>query len=226
MVICEVGVPPAAVGEHSRRNPDQPLRLCWSGLHLPGKALPLLLDALARLPRRIRWRLEILGAGPCTAKWHRYSRRIGIDANCLWRGQVQRSEALRVMQESHVFAITSVKDLTSTVLVEALAQGLPVVCPDHCGFADAIDESCGVKLAVGTPRQFIAALAEALERLHDDETLRSKLAAGAVVRARAFSWEHKAEKLAAIYAAKVGASAPESATRRAAVAHDGATVGA
>ncbi len=44
------------------------------------------------------------------------------------------------------FVITSLKDLTSTVLLEALAQGVPVICPDHCGFADVVTGECGLKI--------------------------------------------------------------------------------
>jgi glycosyltransferase involved in cell wall biosynthesis len=210
VVICEVGIPPEVAREHSRRNPDEPLRLCWSGLHLPGKALPLLLEALARVSPRVKWRLDILGAGPCMEKWRRRARRLRIDGNCHWHGQVPRAQALEIVGDSHVFVTTSVKDLTSTVVVEALAQGVPVVCPDHCGFSDAVDESCGLKLPVDAPRKFIAALSLAIERLYGDEALRSRLAAGAISRVHMFSWEEKASRLNAIYERKAGRVAADS----------------
>lgn len=44
-VICEVGPPTAVAGTHSRRSFAEPLCISWSGHHLPGKALPLLLEA-------------------------------------------------------------------------------------------------------------------------------------------------------------------------------------
>src|SRR5208282_2304890 len=74
-VICEIGPPTVVARCHSRRKPEEPLRVSWSALHLPGKALPLLLEALAQIPRRMKWRLDILGAGPSTGKWRRYARR-------------------------------------------------------------------------------------------------------------------------------------------------------
>ena len=51
------------------------------------------------------------------------------------------------MQDADIALITSLRELTSTV-IESLSLGLPVVCLDHCGFSDVIDESCGIKVPV------------------------------------------------------------------------------
>ena len=85
------------------------------------------------------------------------------------------------------------------MLVEALANGVPVLCPDHCGFSDAIDEGCGLKIPINTAHHFIVGLARGMEHLHDNEDLRRKLAKGAIVRARAFSSDQKAATLNRIY---------------------------
>ena len=130
-VICEVGAPPSASDGYARREPGRNLRICWSGAHLPRTGLPLLLHALAKLPVDASWEVSILGEGPCTAKWKRLAQRLGIDGRCTWTGHLSREDALDTMGRSHVFVITSLKDLTSTVLLEALSRGLPVICPNH-----------------------------------------------------------------------------------------------
>jgi glycosyltransferase involved in cell wall biosynthesis len=106
--------------------------------------------------------------------------------------------------------ITSLRDLTSTVTVEALALGLPVVCPNHCGFEAVIDETCGLKIAVRTPRQFIAEMGLALERLARDEALRRSLGLGALKRAEAFAWAEKATCVDAVYQAAGSGAMPGS----------------
>jgi glycosyltransferase involved in cell wall biosynthesis len=199
VVIAETGPPSDLVPGHSARKAGEPIRLAWSGLHLPGKALPLLLRALKRIPARIPWQLDILGQGPCTEKWRRLSWKLGIGDRCKWYGQVERSRAIAVMREAHVFVITSLKDLTSTVLLEALSQGLPVVCPDHCGFSNAVTAGCGIKVPVGSPRQLSVDIARGIERLAEDEERRRCLALGALERARDFSWDKKAEQVDLIY---------------------------
>lgn len=207
-VICEVGCSDVARASHSRRSSDEPLRISWSGQHLPGKALPLLLEALARLPFSVRWSLAILGDGPCSEKWRRFARRLGLAPNCRWHGHLSRDEALTIVHDAHLFVSTSLKDLTSSVIVEAMAQGVPILCPDHCGFSDAVDDTCGMKLAMGSVEQFISSLAQAIACLHDDEELRRRLAGGALIRARKYSWEVKANELNEIYQRKIAMAMP------------------
>jgi hypothetical protein len=84
-VISEIGSPEQANHAHSIRADDrEPLRIAWSGLHLPGKALQLLLRALARLPESINWRLDIYGNGPSRTGWQRRATRLGIESRSVW----------------------------------------------------------------------------------------------------------------------------------------------
>ena len=142
-VVCEIGIPPITVPRPHSRCPQEPLRLLWSGNHNPGKALPLLLRALAGIEPRVNWRLTIVGDGPRTSHWRRLSAKLGLESRCDWLGRVPRAQALAAMQSAHVLVITSLYDLTSTVLVEALTNGVPVICPDLYGFRDAVIPQCG-----------------------------------------------------------------------------------
>lgn len=203
-VICEIGSPEREGIVTRRRADDEPFRICWSGAHLPGKALPLLLKALKRLPVDIDWRLDVLGGGPCSAGWRGLAKDIGIDGLCRWHGNLDRDEALRIMSEAHLFVVTSLKDLTSSVLLEALSLGLPVVCPDHCGFSDVVNDSCGIKIPVQNISQIITGFKEALSRLMKNEELRQSMAHRAIERADEFSWENKSQKLEYIYKSVYG----------------------
>jgi glycosyltransferase involved in cell wall biosynthesis len=181
------------------RQPAEPLRLAWSGTLLPGKALPLLLQALAVLPAGMEWTLDILGDGPCRTRWQGLSRELGTDGRCRWHGFLPRDRALAMMHEAHLFIITSMKDLTSTVLMEALGQGVPVICPDHCGFPDVVTDACGVKVPVIRPRQVARDMAAAIRALRDDEDRRRRLARGALDRVLDFAWDKKASRIEHIY---------------------------
>jgi glycosyltransferase involved in cell wall biosynthesis len=159
----------------------------------------LLLRALAVLPEGFDWQLDILGQGPCTGKWQRQAKKLGINNRCRWHGWLPRSEAIALMHRSHIFVITSMKDLTSTVLLEALSQGVPVVCPDHCGFSNVVTGDCGVKIPIKSPNQFVSDLSAAIRSLAENEEERRRLAKGALQRIKDFSWEKKAELVDAIY---------------------------
>jgi glycosyltransferase involved in cell wall biosynthesis len=207
-VICEVGPPEQVARDFDLRRPDEPLRLVWSGLHLPGKALPLLLRALAKLGPKVDWRLAILGEGPCTARWRRLAGRLGLAPRCDWLGWLRREAALEQIRRSHLLVVTSLKDLTSTVLLEALSSGVPVLCPDHCGFTNVVTPSCGVRIPISSPRQLEEDLAREIGALERDEGRRRRLAAGATRRVRDLGWAAKRERLSMIYARKVRASGP------------------
>jgi glycosyltransferase involved in cell wall biosynthesis len=198
-VICEVGTSVNSYGEHSLRANGEPMRLAWSGRHLPGKALPFLLHALHTLPEAVDWRLDIYGDGPCHKQWRALASRFGMEARCTWHGQVTRNEALSGLSRAHLFVITSIKDLTSTVILEALAAGVPVICPDHCGFSDVITDECGIKLPISRPQDFEGGLARTLAELSCDEQRRRLLARGALRRALDFSWDAKAAAVNCVY---------------------------
>jgi glycosyltransferase involved in cell wall biosynthesis len=199
VIASEVGPPLYIAANHSIRSTKEPLKLTWSGLHLPGKALPLLLGALHKLDGSVDISLDILGHGPCTKKWKRMADMLNLGEKCKWHGWLPRNEAIALVHEAHAFIITSIKDLTSTVLLEALSQGVPVICLDHCGFADVVTDACGIKVPVSTPRQVESDLATAINKLNSDEKERQRLAKGALRRIRDFSWEKKAHLVNSIY---------------------------
>lgn len=199
-VICEVGLPPSRTPSVcSERSVNAPLRIAWSGLHVWRKALPILLRALASLDPKIAWRLDIFGDGPCGQRWRTLASDMGLQRKCVWHGRVSRADALAGLRRAHVFVITSLQDLTSTVLVEALANGVPVICPDHCGFTDVINDECGIKLPIRSTGEFQQGLAQTIMALASNEQWRRHLAAGALRRAQDFSWEAKADAIDRVY---------------------------
>ncbi len=112
------------------------------------------------------------------------------------------------MSSAHLLAITSLKDLTSTVLVEGLSLGLPIVSPDHCGFSDAVTEHCGIKIAPRNVDALIRGFASAIIMLASEEDKRYALARGAIERARDYIWDAKTRDLDRIYRSVLdGASA-------------------
>jgi glycosyltransferase involved in cell wall biosynthesis len=198
-VICEVGPPDFSVPNSTYRAENEPFRICWSGQHLPGKALHLLLEAAARLPGDLHYSIDILGDGPCGKRWQSMASRLNIAGHCHWHGWLSREDSLRLMRASHVLVITSLKDLTSTVAVEALSLGLPIIALDHCGFADLVTNECGLKTHPGSASQIANDIAVAIRSLYLDEPLRMRLAAGALNRCKAYSWQTKMAALNEIY---------------------------
>ncbi len=197
VIIPEVGLAESASNSICLRGDGEKLKLCWSGLHIPRKSLNLLLEVLANLNRN-DIELHIIGKGQCTNKWKKKADKLGL-RNLVWHGWVQKSEALEIMQSCHVFCITSLSDLTSTVTLEALSYGMPTIALDHCGFSNVLHDGCGRKIVIESKEQVVCDFAKAIAELANNEPLRRELAEGARSRAMEFNWEDKAKTISEIY---------------------------
>ena len=196
-VICEVGFQNIQKIEFNKRKKGEPLKIVWSGLHIPRKNLPLLLKSLANV--NFKFELHILGDGELNNSWKKLAKELNLYDSCIWHGWVGKAVANEVYNNAHVFCITSISDLTSTVTLEALTFGLPIICLDHCGFSHVVNENCGIKINVSSSKKAAIDFSKALEKINEDENLRQNLSNGALIRAKDFSWESKIDKLNSIY---------------------------
>lgn len=172
------------------------LKLCWCGQFTHGKSLNLLLEACLCVSHPIE--LHIIGNGECEAKWKNIARRhIGLDIT--WYGWVTRQRSMEIMRSCQLFCITSLSDLTSTVLLEALSYGLPVVALDHCGFSNVITQECGIKVPIHSHQQVVRDLARAIDHIAEDSSMRLRMSNAAFLRAKEYGWEEKGIKVQKIY---------------------------
>jgi glycosyltransferase involved in cell wall biosynthesis len=182
-----------------RKEPDETLRILWSGVITSRKALYLLIEALSLLPHDVKYELHVLGEGPDQRRSDRLARRLGVDANVQWLGRLSHAEAKRRFLWADIFVFTSLRDTTGTVLCESLSHGTPVICFDHQGAHDIVTEACGIKIPVGKPEDSIRRLSQAIASLaRDRETLRAKGEA-AIDRARNYLWDELGDKMRVVY---------------------------
>lgn len=177
--------------------PNEPLRICWAGEHIPRKALDILLHALIYCKENVE--LHVLSKGPRSNAWKSLSQKLGLGTKVIFHGFVPREEAFRIMGSSHVFCITSVREDTSTVVFEAFRYGLPIIAMDHCGFSSVIDETCGIKIPIISRNQVVGEYARHLDYLASHEEVRASLSHGALERCKLFTWGAKMDILNHIY---------------------------
>jgi glycosyltransferase involved in cell wall biosynthesis len=197
-VVLEVGVDPVQAPPRTSQN-GAPLRILWSGVFEHRKALHLLLEAAAELPAEVVGEIRILGRGPLAARWKRIAERLGVEPRCRWLGWIDRHLTAEQYRWADLFAFTSLRDTTGTVLLESLAAGTPIMCFDHQGAADVVTDNCGVRLPVTSPKDAVRRLRETLIRLHGNRNELARLSAGAVERAADFYWDRQGARMSAIY---------------------------
>jgi UDP-glucose:(heptosyl)LPS alpha-1,3-glucosyltransferase len=139
---------------------DAPVWL-WIGLQPKTKGLDRALAALAAIPaaRLIVSGLDPKGAtGAATA---RLAGRLGVAGRVRWLGFASEAQLSEAMAAADLLLHPSRADVTGTVILEAMANGLPVVTTAVCGYGEHVVEA-GAGVVLAEPFR-AAALAEALQ---------------------------------------------------------------
>jgi len=198
IIIPEVGMLEDKQKKQISPRSNNILKIAWSGQHTPGKTLNLLLEAISISNLKDNIELHVIGQGKYTLRWKRLAKRYHLN-NIIWHGWVKREEAISIMKECNLFCITSIADLTSTVLLEALSYGLPVIALNHCGFSNVITADCGIKIDIHSKKQVVNDFAQAIKTIYNNEEWRIQMSQNALKRASDFTWEEKAIQIDNIY---------------------------
>jgi glycosyltransferase involved in cell wall biosynthesis len=185
--------PPAARPPRDGSVVADPVVILSIGRKVEKKGYDDLLEALAKLPAKLNWRFEHIGAGELADPLQAQAARLGIAQRCTWLGAQPQKAVFAALARADLFVLASKKaadgdqDGLPNVLMEAAHQGLAIVSTRAAAIGEFIaDDDNGLLVAPGAPHE----LAQALARLVSDPALRQRLAqrAAEVVRTR-FSFE-------------------------------------
>lgn len=177
--------------------PERPV-LLFVGRVAFEKNIGFLLSMLAALRRsHPDVCLVIAGQGPAEHELHREVRRLGLAGHVRFVGYLDRQRELPdCYRAADVFVFASRTETQGLVLLEAMAQGTPVVALAEMGTKDVLVEGEGCRIATDDPTAFAAIVAELL----DDAETHRRLSAAAVTYAQAWRSERMAERVATLYA--------------------------
>jgi len=164
------------------------------------KGTDALLEALARLPRELHWKLVHAGGGPLAEAMQRRARALGIAERIEWRGALTQDRLLVEYRAADLFALAcrvardGDRDGLPNVLAEAQSQGLACVATRVSAIPELVRD--GVSGLLVEENDF-AALAQALEALIRDPARRRALGAAGQGRVRdEFAFDANLELLA------------------------------
>jgi glycosyltransferase involved in cell wall biosynthesis len=120
------------------------------------KGLPLVLEALGRLPEAFS--LTVAGPGAYQAQVASLARRFGVARRVNAVGLVGRREVAALLNEHDVLALGSLYESFGLVCAEALACGTPVVATRCGGPSEIVREPFGRLVEPGDSAAFAAAL--------------------------------------------------------------------
>lgn len=179
------------------RSTQGPLQLLAVGTVTPRKGHLLLIEALAKL-RDLDWQLHCIGSldrDPATAAAvARAIRAQHLDDRITLLGEQPAATLAAAYRGADLFVLPSYHEGYGMVFAEALAHGLPVIATT----GGAIPDTVPAAAALLTPPGDSATLSEALRRVLSDDSLRARLAAGAMQAATQLpDWDEAVDTWAA-----------------------------
>jgi glycosyltransferase involved in cell wall biosynthesis len=199
ILMCDAGAAPLNDDYLRPHANSDAIRILWAGNLATWKALELLIEALALLPADVPYELHVIGEGPLRWRWEQLADRKGVSRNVKWFGRVPHEEALKQFHWADIFAFTSLRDTSGTVVLEALAAARPVICLDHQGVGAIVTPQCGIKVPVTNRNQVARQLCNAVALLQRNRRLRDALSDGARRRASDYLWSRQAGRIAEEY---------------------------
>jgi glycosyltransferase involved in cell wall biosynthesis len=152
-------------------------------------------DAVARAT--VEASLVVVGDGPLAPAVHRQAGRRGILRRVHVTGLVPPSVVRAHLAHADLVVVPSVSEVLGTVVIEAMAAGVPVVATTVGGLPEVVvDGETGVLVPPRDPR----ALATAVDRLLGDPVARRWMGAAAAERAAGFDWPALAPQVRDLYA--------------------------
>ena len=196
VVVVPYGCPPPVELETVRRGSDGPLRVLFVGHISQRKGISYLLRAMEILGGAA----ELTLVGQFTHQSAELARQLNRRR---WMRSMPHRQVLREMQSHDVLVLPTLFEGRALVVLEALAQGLPVVTTANSGTEDVVvDGVSGLVVPTGSA----VAIAEALTRLAEDRRLLEAMREGALRAAVACNWQSFRTRLLAAIAGRVGAA--------------------
>jgi glycosyltransferase involved in cell wall biosynthesis len=175
---------------------DRPL-LLYVGRVAHEKNIDFLLHTFAELRRtRPEAMFAIAGEGPAAAHLRALVARLGLTAAVHFIGYLERQrELVDCYAAADVFIFASRTETQGLVLLEALAQGRPVVSTAHLGTASILQAGCGARVAPEKTEAFARAIGDIL----DDPARAARLSEQARSYAQTWASSRMAARLASLY---------------------------
>lgn len=152
--------PPAPASMSAAPSQAGPVQILYLGQLIERKGVDILLHALGTL-KDLDWTVTLLGGGDQKDALTAQANQLGIEGRVTFQSPLENARAMEKVAQSDLFVLPSRHDGWGVVVNEALLRGVPVICSDHCGASDLLEERWrGEMFAAGSA----AGLSDSLRR--------------------------------------------------------------
>lgn len=122
---------------------DNSCRFLVAGRLIYRKGHELLLDALKQIPPGLDYTCRIVGGGPELERLKKKCADSILEKHVVFTGKIPYSQMAKEYKNADVFIMPSLRETTGSVLLEAMAKGLPVITINKFGGATLVDDNSG-----------------------------------------------------------------------------------
>lgn len=165
---------------------------------MPQKGIDILIKACNVLNTKgiTNYKLTIVGEGHLKGLMFSLIDRFNLKKKINFLGWKDLEELPEIYRRADIFILPSVMEGMSSVVLQAMASGLPIVASRVKGFEEVVEENInGLFAEYNNPNQF----AEAIEKLIKSPELREKMSKQSIEKSKQFSWENIAKKYLEFY---------------------------
>jgi glycosyltransferase involved in cell wall biosynthesis len=199
IIATNIGVPDFLDIKKQDHTPcSSPVKLLYVGRFIYWKGITLLLKALKECKKNgVSFELTLIGEGSEKSDWQKLAQKLGIASSITWENWMSREDLTTYYQQADYFVFPSLHDSGGNVLVEAMANALPVICFDLGGPGILINNTCGVvvKARHKSTQNVINDLAGAIEMVAGAPKLREMLSYGALTQVHSYTWQALYERV-------------------------------
>ncbi len=154
------------------------------------------MDACAQLSKRgVAVRFFMIGSGPLRTELEARGQALGIADRVHWLGHIL--DPVPILQACDIFTMASVGEGFGLALAEAMACGAAAIATRSGALAEIVED--GVSGLLVPPRD-VSALADAIQKLAENERLRHEMAQRGMERVQHnFSTDASIEKIMKVY---------------------------
>jgi glycosyltransferase involved in cell wall biosynthesis len=206
------GIDIASWGPQGPSQPTVPTILCTARFVARKRQRDLIVAIALLLGRGLDCRAVLAGEGPTRPACQRLAREQGVADRIDFPGSVDVAKTHRLLEEASVFCLPSTWEGMPAVILEAMAQGVPVVGTAVNGTEDLVRDGCTGRLV---PARDPERLADALESILTSATkAASFVAAARQLVEREYRIERTVDLKRSLYLEMLGFTAPSTAGPR------------
>ncbi len=171
---------------------NQTVKVVFVGRLIHKKGIMFLADVIKEIPDDINFELSVYGNGPLMEEMQDTVKKYNLENKIFCKGAVAHSQISNVYAQSDIFVLPSLRETSGNVLLEAMANQLPIVALDMSVCSDLKKENCG--LFVNTEQskeEIITEFSSKLTQLILSSEKRQELGKNGYEYVNTLTWEDK-----------------------------------